>query len=89
MEKYCVNSKREMRESSISNDSLLAAIFKQILAVTWWQKSHPGDHSYSPDFVLEQDTSFVKITFFFFLHKAYCIHYLSSYVIELRFVLAL
>ena len=65
MEKYCVNSKREMRESSISNDSQLAAIFKQILAVTWWQKSHPGDHSYSPDFVLEQDTSFVKITFFF------------------------
>lgn len=75
MEKYCVNSKREMRESSISNDSLLAAIFKQILAMTWWQKSHPGDHNYSPDFVLEQDTSFVKITFLKKIRHIVCIIY--------------
>lgn len=48
--KILCEQQREMRESSISNDSLLAAIFKQILAMTWWQKSHiQGDHNYSPD----------------------------------------
>lgn len=49
----------------MSKEVYLLQSLNRLWVVVWLQKPGPGDHDYNPDFVLGQDTSLVKITFFF------------------------